>query len=60
MFPPLVCFSFATASGRGPFSNSAGFQSRSFSVVEATFFGSVLNRSAKSPVCFGHEPAKIS
>lgn len=39
ILPPLPCFSFLTASGSAPFSNSEGFQSSFFNVVDATYFG---------------------
>src|SRR6059036_371074 len=60
MLPSCSSFSFLTASTTSPFNTVVLFHSGSLSVDETTYFGIVLNLSAKSPSRDGHAAANPS
>ena len=59
---PASCFSFATAAATSPLRTCELFHASVFSVREATYFGMLLNRSAKPSSSFrlGHAAANPS
>jgi hypothetical protein len=61
MSPSPCSFSFATSSAKSPAESTVEFDHSGFSSVEdTTYFGIVLNLSAKSPVREGQAAAKPS